>query len=142
MASGSRVLVAGVRSSTQTPPLSSGRRVIFATLEDPSGLTDLVFFEDSHAVCARTVMHSALLLVRGTVQRRGGKPSVIGTMCWDLDHLAMIRRDHGPDAALRMLTRQPAATPPHRPGPLEEARPVTASAPVRALGYASPGSAG
>lgn len=141
-APGSRVLVAGVRSSTQTPPLSSGRRVIFATLEDPSGLIDLAFFEDSHAACARTIMHSALLLVRGTVQHRGGKPSVIGTMCWDLDQLALIRRDHGPDAALRVLTSRPAATPAQEPGAQEHGRPVAVAAPAPALGHAGPGSAG
>ncbi|MET8768595.1 DNA polymerase III subunit alpha [Streptomyces sp. NPDC004658] len=38
MRPGQRVLVAGVRASTQTPPIASGKRIIFVTLEDGSGL--------------------------------------------------------------------------------------------------------
>ncbi|MET7657171.1 DNA polymerase III subunit alpha, partial [Streptomyces sp. NPDC005486] len=59
---GQQVLVAGVRASTQTPPIASGKRIIFVTLEDGSGLVDLAFFEDSHPACAHTVFHSGLLL--------------------------------------------------------------------------------
>ncbi|MFI0020036.1 DNA polymerase III subunit alpha [Streptomyces griseus] len=53
---GQRVLVAGVRASTQTPPIASGKRIIFVTLEDGSGLVDLAFFEDSHERCAHTAV--------------------------------------------------------------------------------------
>lgn len=66
MIPGQPVLVAGVRASTQTPPIPSGKRVIFVTLEDDSGLVDIAFFEDSHEACAHTVFHSGLLLVRFT----------------------------------------------------------------------------
>ncbi|MFI6341385.1 hypothetical protein, partial [Streptomyces sp. NPDC050535] len=52
---GQTVLVAGVRASTQAPPIPSGKRVIFVTLEDGTGLVDLAFFEDSHEACAHTV---------------------------------------------------------------------------------------
>ncbi|MFI6341030.1 DNA polymerase III subunit alpha, partial [Streptomyces sp. NPDC050535] len=55
MTPGQTVLVAGVRASTQTPPIPSGKRVIFVTLEDGTGLVDLAFFEDSHEACAHTV---------------------------------------------------------------------------------------
>jgi error-prone DNA polymerase len=48
---GQKVLVAGVRASTQTPPIPSGKRIIFCTLEDGSGLVDIAFFEDSHGRC-------------------------------------------------------------------------------------------
>ncbi|MBN6546541.1 DNA polymerase III subunit alpha, partial [Actinacidiphila bryophytorum] len=82
---GRQVLVAGVRASTQTPPIASGKRIIFVTLEDGSGLVDLAFFEDSHEACAHTVFHSGLLLVRGTVQVRGTRRTVVGTMAWDLE---------------------------------------------------------
>ena len=78
----------------------SGKRVIFVTLEDGSGLVDLAFFEDSHPACAHTVFHSGLLLVRGTVQVRGTCRTVVGTMAWDLDEIAAARRDNGPEAAL------------------------------------------
>ncbi|MFF8957627.1 DNA polymerase III subunit alpha [Streptomyces sp. NPDC014894] len=100
---GETVLVAGVRAATQTPPIASGKRIIFVTLDDGSGLVDLAFFEDSHAACAHTVFHSGLLLVRGAVQRRGGRGTVVGTMAWDLEALAVARRDDGPEAVHRLL---------------------------------------
>jgi hypothetical protein len=43
---GQQVLVAGVKSATQTPPIASGKRVIFVTPEDGSGLVDLAFFDE------------------------------------------------------------------------------------------------
>jgi error-prone DNA polymerase len=109
---GQKVLVAGVRASTQTPPIPSGKRVIFVTLEDGSGLVDIAFFEDSHDACAHTVFHSGKLLVRGTVEARGPRRTVVGEMAWDLDEVAAARRDHGPQAALDLLGRTtPAPTP-------------------------------
>ncbi|MGW6145633.1 helix-hairpin-helix domain-containing protein, partial [Streptomyces sp. NPDC055140] len=70
MIPGQKVLVAGVRASTQTPPIPSGKRIIFVTLEDGAGLVDLAFFDSTHADCAHTIFHSGLLLVRGTVEAR------------------------------------------------------------------------
>jgi error-prone DNA polymerase len=42
MSPGQRVLVAGVRASTQTPPIPSGKRIIFVTLEDGTSLGENV----------------------------------------------------------------------------------------------------
>ncbi|MFF4429774.1 DNA polymerase III subunit alpha [Streptomyces sp. NPDC001513] len=115
---GQRVLVAGVRASTQTPPIPSGKRVIFVTLEDGFGLVDIAFFEDSHDAVAHTVFHSALLLVRGTVEARGPRRTVVGQMVWDLEELAAARRDHGPEAVLSLLGQSEAApTPAQHPAP-------------------------
>jgi error-prone DNA polymerase len=154
---GQEVLVAGVRASTQTPPIPSGKRIIFVTLEDGAGLVDLAFFEDSHERCAHTIFHSGLLLVRGTVQARGPRRTVVGTMVWDLDTLATTRRDQGPEAALRLLERagvpRRTGTRPHRTlpdgsagarlHPWADLQPAgTRSADLTAYGYRSPGSAG
>ncbi|GAA3479749.1 DNA polymerase III subunit alpha [Streptomyces yanii] len=153
---GGQVLVAGVRASTQTPPIASGKRIIFVTLEDGSGLVDLAFFEDSHPACAYTVFHSGLLLVRGTVQVRGTRRTVVGTMAWDLDRIAVARRDHGPEAALSLLGvshPQPTPAQPRRTlingttgarlHPYADLQPAgSGSADLRKLGYTSPGSAG
>ncbi|MGW3850212.1 DNA polymerase III subunit alpha [Streptomyces fagopyri] len=132
---GQQVLVAGVRASTQTPPIASGKRVIFVTLEDGSGLVDLAFFEDSHPACAYTVFHSGLLLVRGTVQVRGTRRTVVGTMAWDLDEIAAARRDNGPEAALALLgADHPHPTPAQaHPTPAQpvRGRPQQAPAPPR-----------
>ncbi|NEA56449.1 DNA polymerase III subunit alpha [Streptomyces sp. SID13666] len=156
--SGQTVLVAGVRASTQTPPIASGKRIIFVTLEDGSGLVDLAFFEDSHAACAHTIFHSGLLLVRGTVQRRGPRRTVVGTLVWDLEALAAARRDDGPEAVLRLLgdTTRPESTPAQPPQrtlangtsgatlhPWADLQPAgTRSANLTRLGHTSPGSAG
>ncbi|QHC21927.1 DNA polymerase III subunit alpha [Streptomyces sp. GS7] len=105
---GETVLVAGAKAATQTPPIRSGRRVIFTTLDDSTGLVDCAFFEDSHERCAHTVFHSWLLLVRGTVQRRGPRSlSVVGAAAWNLAELAELRREGG----LEAVTARLAATP-------------------------------
>ncbi|WP_405784461.1 DNA polymerase III subunit alpha [Streptomyces sp. NBC_01378] len=140
MAPGQTVLVAGVRASTQTPPIPSGKRVIFVTLEDGSGLVDLAFFEDSHEACAHTIFHSGLLLVRGTVEKRGldrpgeghqARRTVVGEMVWDLEEVAAVRRDHGVQAATELIGRSgPAPTPPQ---PAPSPAPDTAAARGRAL---------
>ncbi|MFI0901400.1 DNA polymerase III subunit alpha [Streptomyces sp. NPDC020983] len=154
---GRQVLVAGVRAATQTPPIASGKRIIFVTLEDGSGLVDLAFFEDSHEACAHTVFHSGLLLVRGTVQVRGSRRTIVGTMAWDLEKVAATRRDDGPEAALALLgADSPHPTPAQLPGrtlehgtagarlhPYADLQPAgTRTADLRRLGHRSPGSAG
>ncbi|GAA2258000.1 DNA polymerase III subunit alpha [Streptomyces amakusaensis] len=141
---GQPVLVAGIRASTQTPPTASGRRIIFVTLDDGTGLIDLAFFDSSHASIAHTVFHSGLLLVRGTVEARGPRRTVVGHAVWDLEELAATRRDHGPQAALAMLGRtRPAPTPAH-PAPSTPAKAPgdTRTPDLKALGHTSPGSAG
>ena len=155
---GQQVLVAGVRASTQTPPIQSGKRIIFVTLEDGTGMTDLAFFEDSHDACAHTIFHSGLLLVRGQIQRRGRRNTLTGQRVWDLDELAAARRDHGPEAVARLLGDDlPPAVHPARPRP-QRTLPVetgaalhpwadlqpagTRSADLTKLGHTSPGSAG
>ncbi|MET9961210.1 DNA polymerase III subunit alpha [Streptomyces sp. NPDC006326] len=102
---GRTVLVAGAKAATQTPPVRSGRRVIFTTLDDGTGLVDLAFFDDSHEACAHTVFHSFLLLVRGVVQRRGPQSlSVVGAAAWDLAELVELRAAGGLDAVAARLT--------------------------------------
>jgi error-prone DNA polymerase len=46
--SGAVLTVAGVKVATQTPPVRSGRRVIFTTLDDATGPVDATFFDDAH----------------------------------------------------------------------------------------------
>ncbi|MFE7043582.1 DNA polymerase III subunit alpha [Streptomyces atratus] len=117
---GQTVLVAGAKAATQTPPVRSGRRVIFTTLDDGTGLVDLAFFDDSHAACAHTVFHSWLLLVRGVVQRRGPQSlSVVGAAAWNLAELAELRRTGGLDAVAARLAAEPSSEEgaPEAPGP-------------------------
>ncbi|WP_459736757.1 DNA polymerase III subunit alpha [Streptomyces sp. E-15] len=107
---GETVLVAGAKAATQTPPVRSGRRVVFSTLDDGTGLVDLAFFDDSHEACAHTVFHSWLLLVRGVVQRRGPRSfSVVGSAAWNLAELADVRQREGLAGVAARLAGPPAA---------------------------------
>jgi error-prone DNA polymerase len=83
--SGSSVLVAGIKVAMQTPPVRSGKRVIFLTLDDGYGCSDSAFFSDVQASYASTLYSSSLLLVRGITRRTGARGiSINATGAWDL----------------------------------------------------------
>ncbi|SED74923.1 DNA polymerase III subunit alpha [Streptomyces sp. KS_5] len=157
---GESVLVAGAKAATQTPPIRSGKRVIFSTLDDGTGLVDLAFFDDSHDACAHTVFHSWLLLVRGVVQRRGPRSlSVVGSAAWNLAELIELRVEGGLDVVAARLA-EPVAAPEGDDGdpargrriqmptgyelnPWADLRPAGQEpSQVRKLWHQSPGSAG
>lgn len=71
--SNARVVVAGIKVATQTPPTKSGKRVVFLTLEDGTGQADCTFFEEAQAKYARVVFDGWILAVRGTVRRTGAR---------------------------------------------------------------------
>jgi error-prone DNA polymerase len=84
----STVLACGVKVATQTPPIRSGRRVVFLTLDDATGPVDATFFEDVQGPYAATVFHSWMLLVRGVVRRTGPRGiSLRATGAWELTPL-------------------------------------------------------
>ena len=92
------LLVAGVKVATQTPPIRSGRRVVFLTLDDATGPVDATFFEDAQGPYAATVFHSWLLVVRGELRRTGRRGvSLRATGCWELPELYALwqRARHG-----------------------------------------------
>jgi error-prone DNA polymerase len=163
------VLVAGVKVATQTPPVRSGRRVVFVTVDDATGPVDATFFEDAQAGCAATVFHSWLLVIRGEVRRTGPRGvSIQADDCWDLARLAeawqvgrlpAVHEAMGLPALCTDAARQGAAQswssrpvvarpPVGRGSPFSGVRPA-GGAPregrrrgVRKLWHASPGSAG
>jgi error-prone DNA polymerase len=102
---GAQVLVAGVKVATQTPAVRSGQRIIFATLDDATGLVDLAFFESVQEHCAARLFGSWLLVAAGQVRRVGTSVTVNGTRCWDLQALAGIHERGG----IRALRAQMAA---------------------------------
>jgi error-prone DNA polymerase len=84
----SELWVAGVKVATQTPPVRSGRRVVFLTLDDSTGPVDATFFEDVQGPYAATVFHSWMLLVRGILRRTGSRGvSLRATGAWELSGL-------------------------------------------------------
>ena len=90
------LLVAGVKVATQTPPIRSGRRVIFLTLDDATGPVDATFFEDVQGPYAATVFHSWLLVVRGELRRTGRRGvSLRATGAWALPELFALWQSQG-----------------------------------------------
>jgi error-prone DNA polymerase len=81
------VLLAGVKVALQSPPIRSGKRVLFLTLDDGYGCSDSTFFPDVLAsdVYAQTLHSASLFLVRGTTRRTGERGiSIRATGVWDL----------------------------------------------------------
>ena len=111
------LLVAGVKVATQTPAVRSGRRVIFLTLDDTTGLSDATFFEDVQGPYAATVFASWLLVVRGVMRRTGPRGrSLRATAAWDLTVLqaawdAELDRTGSEDSALAAVEQLMAVVP-------------------------------
>lgn len=157
------LLVAGVKVATQTPPVRSGRRVVFLTLDDGTGPVDATFFDDAQGPYAATVFSSWLLLVRGELRRTGRRGvSVRATGAWELPALHVLWRGARTSAAglarvRAELARRPEAVGPEpdlrrvlvhtsgfRVSPYSDVRPAgdPASAVPRTLWHRSPGSPG
>ena len=82
------VLVAGVRVATQTPPMRSGKRVVFVSLDDGSGVSDATFFEDAQERCSHILFNNKLLLVGGKIRRTGVRGiSIMAENAWDIRDL-------------------------------------------------------
>ncbi|CEI32061.1 DNA polymerase III subunit alpha [Propionibacterium freudenreichii] len=99
------VLVAGVKVATQTPPVRSGRRVVFLSLDDSIGPVDATFFGDAQGPYASTVFSNWLLVVRGEIRRTGPRGiSLNATGAWDMQELhalySRVRDASGRGAAL------------------------------------------
>lgn len=114
---GAEVLVAGVKVATQTPPVRSGRRVIFLTLDDSMGPVDATFFEDVQGPYAATVFSSWLVCVRGITRRTGPRGiSLRATGAWDLPTLftrwQAVREETGDDEAALAAVRETLDTVP------------------------------
>ncbi len=99
------VLVAGVKVATQTPPIRSGRRVVFLTLDDATGPLDATFFEDAQGPYAATLFHTWLLVVRGFLRRTGPRGiSIRATGCWELPVLHAAWERDGLPAVAELMT--------------------------------------
>ncbi|MFJ9523230.1 DNA polymerase III subunit alpha [Kitasatospora sp. NPDC101801] len=149
---GATVLVAGTKIAISTPRGRNGGP-IFVTLDDGTAgqMVDLVVFQDSQERCADTVFHRWLLLVRGTVARKGRSVSVVATTVWDLAQVAAAHQAGGTAAVRDLLAPTtdniPAAGAPQdgRPGgaaPAWGEVPGLGSGGAGRLWHASPGSAG
>ena len=87
--SNSELLVAGVKVALQSPPVRSGKRVLFLSLDDGYGCSDATFFPDvlqsRGGEYAQTLYATSLFLVRGVTRRTGERGiSIRATGVWDL----------------------------------------------------------
>ncbi len=86
--SNTEVLIAGVRVATQTPPMRSGKRVVFISLDDGTGCADATFFDDAQRRCASLLFQNRLLLISGKTRRTGVRGvSILAENAWDLRQL-------------------------------------------------------
>jgi len=82
------VLVAGIRVATQTPPMRSGKRVVFVSLDDGSGCSDSTFFDEAQKRCSHILFNTRLLLISGKTRRTGVRGvSIMAENAWDLRDL-------------------------------------------------------
>jgi error-prone DNA polymerase len=83
--SGRRVCTAGLVLNRQRP--QTAKNVMFATLEDESGIANLVIWDAIFKANRRVLMTSSFLLVRGEIQTANGVTHVIVREVEDLTHL-------------------------------------------------------
>ncbi|MFC7402501.1 DNA polymerase III subunit alpha [Citricoccus sp. GCM10030269] len=87
----SRVLVAGVRVATQTPPMRSGKRVVFISVDDGTGCVDASFFTEAQHETGEMLFSARLMLIEGTTRRTGPKAiSLQAIRAWDLHRPEML----------------------------------------------------
>ena len=84
----SDVLIAGVRVATQTPPMRSGKRVVFLSLDDGHGTADATFFDEAQARASGILFNTRLLLIAGKTRRTGvNGVSIMAENAWSLREL-------------------------------------------------------
>lgn len=95
----SDVLVAGVRVATQTPPMRSGKRVVFVTLDDGAGCSDSTFFDEAQSRCSHILFNNKLMVIAGKTRRTGvNGVSIMAENAWDLKELWnawLVQKQHG-----------------------------------------------
>lgn len=81
----SEVLVAGIRIATQTPPMRSGKRTVFISLEDATGCADTTFFEEAQQQAGPLLFGTKLMIIKGRTRRTGHNGiSIDAEDAWDL----------------------------------------------------------
>ena len=111
---GRRLSIAGLVLIRQRP--GSAKGVVFITLEDETGVANLVVWPDVFDKQRKIVMGARLMAVHGIVQRDPDS-DVIHVVARRLeDHSHMLRHlsdDHALDAGPGRRARQPGGRPPH-----------------------------
>jgi error-prone DNA polymerase len=115
-ANGKRVTVSGLVMVRQRP--GSAKGVIFITLEDETGIGNLIIWPSLFEKQRRTVLGAQMLGCRGKVQREGGTIHIIAEHM--IDQSEMLRRLGGMDETFAIPTGRGDETKHHgRPDPRE-----------------------
>lgn len=99
LGNGCRVRVAGLVLNRQRP--GTAKNVMFATLEDESGVANLVVWDRVFQAQRRQWMTSSFMLVDGVVQKANGVTHVIAERITDLTPILARLCDDGTTAALQ-----------------------------------------
>jgi len=93
-----RLSVGGLVLVRQRPGTAKG--VVFLTLEDETGIANIVVWRDAFEANRRIVMGASFLVVHGQVQREGDVIHVVAERFTDLSHrLSEMREDQAPITA-------------------------------------------
>ncbi len=84
---GSSIKVSGLVLVRQRPGTASG--ICFITIEDETGVANLVVFEKLFTQYRKEIVHSRFLMVEGKLQKEGEVIHVIVSRCYDLTGLLM-----------------------------------------------------
>ncbi len=74
---GTRVTVAGLNIRPHRPPTRSGKPILFTTVEDETDILQVVCFDEALETTTAVFLLSAAVIVRGTMERRGGGASLL-----------------------------------------------------------------
>jgi error-prone DNA polymerase len=113
MRDGARLTVAGLVLVRQRPGTASG--VIFATLEDETGVANIIVWPKVFERFRRTVLAARLLAVRGRLQREGIVIHVIAEQLADRSGLLRQLAAAPPDVAAAMARADEVRRPGHDP---------------------------
>jgi error-prone DNA polymerase len=95
-----RLCVGGLVLVRQRPGTAKG--VVFLTLEDETGVANIVVWRDAFEANRRLVMGAAFLLVHGQLQREGEVIHLVAEKFTDLSHrLSEMREDERPPGEAR-----------------------------------------
>jgi error-prone DNA polymerase len=93
-----RIRVTGVRERAQTPRTRSGKRVCFLTLEDPTGLLDVVVFPEALEKSGEAIVRHRCYVVEGVLQNNAERGI---TVIADIVRPYVVRTSSGTPVHLR-----------------------------------------
>ncbi|WP_395671388.1 error-prone DNA polymerase [Phenylobacterium sp.] len=95
-----RVAVGGLVLVRQRPGTAKG--VVFLTLEDETGIANIVVWKDAFEANRRLVMSASFLAIEGQLQKEGEVVHLVARRFTDLSHrLAALKSDEGPAPEIR-----------------------------------------